>query len=228
MTMKILTQQDCGASTRGWSIVRLAARKAVLLTTLATLALVGPSAARSGGGNGGGPGVSGGGDETLGTLPIVGGIHIDLPCVRGWRGDHPAFYIEGTAAQLGLVIHGARGTGFVGVEVLDPRTSRLRLTFHGDVTLVLDRELVGVLSLPTGLAVPREFGPVEATFGWGTNPLRTVRLRPGVLPLPVASLSADRVLDQGPLQFRALGRNGAHSSDTVFVTPETVVLRQTY
>jgi hypothetical protein len=172
--------------------------------------------------------VSGGGDETLGTLPIVGGIRIELPCVRGWRGDRPAFYVEGTAAELGLVIQGARGAGFVSVEVVDRRTSRLRLAFHGDVTLVLDRELVGVLSLQTGLAVPREFGPVQATFGWGTNPLRTVQLRPGVLPLPVASLSADRVLDQGPLQFRALGRNGMHSSDTVYVTGETVVLRQTY
>jgi hypothetical protein len=227
MNMKISLQRDRGASTGGWSTLRLAAWKAVLLTTLVSLSFVGHSAGRSGGGPGGGPGVSGG-DETVGTLPIVGAIHIDLPFVRGWRGDHPAFYLEGTAAELGLMIRGARGAGFASVEVLDPRTTRLRIAFHGDVTLVLDRELVGTLSVRTGLAVPQTFGPQQATIGWGTTPIRTVRLRSGLLALPVGALSADGVLDQGPLRLHASGRDGAQCFDTVFATPQTVVLRQSY
>ena len=226
--MKISLQRDRGASTRGWCTLRLAAWKAVLLTTLASLAFVDHSAAGAGGGTGGGPGVSGGGDETVGTLPIVGALHIDLPFVRGWRGNHPAFYLEGTAAELGLLIQGARGAGFASVEVLDPRTTRLRIAFHGDVALVLDRELVGTLSVQTGLAVPQTFGPQQATIGWGTTPIRTVRLRSGLLALPVAALSVEGVLDQGPLRLHASGRDGAQCFDTIFATPQTVVLRQSY
>lgn len=228
MTMKISLQGDRRASIGSGSIVRRAAGKAVLLTTLASFAFVSPSAANAGDGGGGNPpGFVGAGDETVGTLPVVRGLHVDLPFVRGWRGDHPAFYLEGSAMELGLAIQGARGTGFVSVEVLDPKAMRLRLAFHGDVTLVLDRQRVDDLALQTGLAVPGNFGPVQATIGWGTNPPRTVRLRTGLLALPVAALSEDGVLDQGPLQLRALGRNGAHTSDTIYATSETLVLRQT-
>jgi hypothetical protein len=164
----------------------------------------------------------------VGTLPIVGGIHLDIPVVRGWRGDHPAFYLEGTPTELGVLIRGARGTGFATFEALDPQASHIRVAFHGDVTLVLDRELLGMLPIQTGVAVPASFGPRQMTIGWGTNPTRTMRLRSGLLLLPVPSLSADRVLDQGPLRMHAFGRNGTQSYDTVFATPETVVLRQTY
>ena len=227
--MKIPLKETYGCSDQGRSSRRLAAWKAVLFTTLASVAFVDPSSARCAGGSGGnGPGVSSGGDETVGTLPIVGGIHIDLPLVRGWHGNDPAFYLEGTAAELGALIRGARGAGFASVEVLDARTARLRIAFHGDVSLVLDRELTGVLPILTGLAVPGSFGPRQATIEWGTSPQRTVRLRAGWLALPVASLSANRVLDQGPLRLHATGRDGAQIFDTIFATPETVVLRQSY
>ena len=214
-------------SIRGWPTWGSTAWRAVLLTALVPLAFVEPSGAQ-GLGNGGGASISSGGDETVGTLPIVGGIHLDLPVVRGWRGDHPAFYLEGTPVELGVLIRGARGAGFATFEALDPQASQVRLAFHGDVTLVLDRELLEVLPVQTGVAVPTSFGAREMMIGWGTNPIRTMRLRSGLLLLPLPSLSADRVLDQGPLRLHAIGRNGAHSNDAVFATRETVVLRQSY
>jgi hypothetical protein len=224
MTMNHPIQTDHG-SIRSRSTSRSTAWRAVLLTALVSLAFAGPSTAQCGG-SGGGPGFTSGGDETVGTLPIVGQIHIDLPVVGGWRGNHPAFYLEGTPAELGILIRGARGAGFATYEALDPHASRIRLAFHGAVTLVLDRELLGMLRVQTGVAVPTSFDAREMTIGWGGNPTRTMRLRSGLLFLPVPSLSADGVLDQGPLRMHAIGRDGAHSDDTVFATPQTVVLRQ--
>ncbi len=166
------------------------------------------------GGGGGGSGDAGaaGGDETVGTLPIVGRSTIQLPLTRAWRGDHPAFYLEGTSAELSALVLGARGAGFATVQTLDAQSGRIRIAFHGDVTVVLDRELLGTLPIQTGLAVPSTFGPRLATMQWQAGTPRSVRLRTGLLPLPIASMSADGRLQIAPLDVDTAGRDGLHST----------------
>lgn len=225
--MKIPHQQIDASLSWGWSRSGLASCVACLLVALATIGLADHARADINDG-GGDPGVASGGDETVGTLPILGGVRIELPLVRGWRGDRPAFYLEGTAAELGYVIRGARGRGFATVEVLDPQSGRVRIAFHGDVTVILDRELTGVLAVQTGLAVPEGFGPRRATLEWGSSATRTVRLHAGLLPLAVGSMSANGLLDQAPLKVRVSGQGGTVHSDAVFATPGTLILRQSY
>lgn len=196
----------------------------------AALALTATAYAGTPGGNdntgGDAPGVSAGGDETVGTLPVVGGRQIALPVVRGWRGDHPAFYVEGYAYELNSIILGARGRGFASVEVVDLSTHRLRIAFHGDVTVVLDRQLTSSFPIQTGLAVPASFGQGQATVAWGAGTSRSVRLRTGLLPLALGSMSANGSLEQGPLQISAAGSRGRSIAAAVYATPATLVVRQ--
>jgi len=196
------------------------------MTALALPASAFAGESNNNGSGGGTPGISTGGDETVGTLPVLGGRQIAMPLVRGWRGDRPAFYIEGSAADLSEILVGARGRGFVTVEVLDLHTQRLRVAFHGDATVVLDRQLTVDLPILTGLAVPSNFGPARATVAWGGRDTRSLTLRPGFLPLALNSMSASGSLDQNPLRILAAGRRGRSTSATVWASPSTLVIRQ--
>jgi hypothetical protein len=191
--------------------------------------------ANSGSGTGGGSGPGGGagnnlaagGDETVGTLPIVGGGRIDLPLLRQWRGTSPAFVLEGQPEELALLVQGARGRGFATYEIVDPVTGRARLAFHGDVFVVLDRELASTLSIEFGVFVPAAFGSGRASLAWGTGAARQFLLRPGFLPLPLASASADHALEMAPLRIRTGNAVGVHSAHTVAAVDSHLILRQT-
>jgi hypothetical protein len=232
MSMKILERTGDSSSHRGRMSAGSILFTAVLLVGLVmpVLAGDGDSSGRGNGGPGGdtgGPGVAGG-DETVGTLPIVGRSTIQLPLTRTWRGDHPAFYLEGTTVELAAVITGARGRGFASIETLDASSGRVRIAFHCDVTVVLDRELLGVLGIQSGLAVPAAFGAEQVTMQWQTGGSRSTRLRTGLLPLAIASMSADGRLEQSPLDIRSTGSDGRHGTDRFRATPSTVILRQSY
>jgi len=228
--MKILERSRQSSASRRRSSPGSILFTAVLLVGLVVPALAGDPSGRGNGGPGGegsDPGVAGG-DETVGTLPIVGPSTIQLPLTRSWRGDHPAFYIEGTTAELAAVISGARGRGFASVETLDASAGRIRIAFHGDVTIVLDRELLGILGLQSGLAVPATFGAEQVTMQWQTGGSRSAHLRTGLLPLAIASMSADGRLERSPLDIRSAGRDGRHVTDRIRATASTVIIRQSY
>lgn len=167
-----------------------------------------------------------GGDETVGTLPLVGGGRIDLPITRHWRGIEPALYLEGSYDDLRLAIRGARGRGFVSCEVLDAARGQIRLAFHGDVVVVLDRELASALAIDIGMAVPESFGTGRARISSGDGPVRIIGLRPGILPLPVASMIGPAVQDPAPLGIRTGNADGVRTPHSIAVSGDLVILRQ--
>ena len=178
------------------------------------------------GSDGPGGAMSSGGDETVGTLPIIGG-RIKLPTISGWRGDRPAFYLQGTADDIGASLLGARGTGYITVEVVDPALDTLRVAFHGNVSVVLDRDVMQTLPIQTGLAVPASFAPRSVILESGTQPSRSLALHPGLLPIAVGELSRTHALDVGPLEVRASGRGSHTTTSRLYATRDALVLRQT-
>jgi len=185
-----------------------------------------PIAADGGGGQGGQ--VSSGGDETVGTLPVIGRQGVKLPTIGGWRGMRPAFYLEGSVSDIQSSVYSARGDGYITIEVLDPAGERIRAAFHGNVSVVLDKELLETSAIQTGLAVPASFAPQTAILTPGTEPTRSLRLRAGVLPLAVGELASSHALDGHPLQVQAYGEAGRVQTTRVYSQRDKLILRQSY
>jgi hypothetical protein len=182
-----------------------------------------------GGGSGGGQdSQASGGDETIGTLPIIGRGGVKLPTIAGWRGVRPAFYLEGTVSDVQSSVYSARGDGYITIEVLDASGDRIRAAFHGNVSVILDKDLLETSSIQTGLAVPASFAPQSATLTPGSEPVRSVRLRAGVLPIAVGELASEHALDGHPLQLQAFGGSGRVQTTRIYSQRDKLVLRQTY
>lgn len=218
--MKMHEHDRRGSSGRGRSARILAGLAVILLATL-------PASGGAGTPGGNGPGDHVSGDETIGTLPVMGGGRIDLPFTRGWRGTSPAFSLEGSAADLSLVIQSARGRGFVSHETLDSRTGRIRLAFHGNVLVALDRELAASLPVELGIAVPASFGEGRMLFAWGGSPSWSAPLHPGILPLPLESMTTPTGMDQAPARIRTGNSAGIRTSHTMAATGDLLILHQT-
>ena len=170
--------------------------------------------------------VSSGGDETVGTLPIIRRQDIKLPIVDGWRGNRPAFYLQGATSDIQATLLSARGTGFITVEALDPSMSTIRVAFHGHVSVAFDREMLETLPIQTGMAVPSAFAPRSVILNPGTQASRALRLRPGLLPLAVGELSSSHALDGSPLEIRSFGDSGPASVARVYSARGLLILRQ--
>ena len=191
---------------------------------LAVLCL--PIAADGGGGQGGQ--VSSGGDETVGTLPIIGRQGVKLRTVEGWRGTRPAFYLEGSVSDIQSSVYSARGDGYITIEFLDPSGDRIRAAFHGNVSVILDKELLETSAIQTGLAVPASFAPHAAILTPGTEATRSLRLRAGVLPLAVGELAGEHALDGHPFQLQAYGDAGRPQTTRIYSERDKLILRQSY
>ncbi len=231
--MYVHRSEDRGSSLRGRfpglrGSLGFAGRAACVLAILCL-----PIAADGDGGAGGGQGgqggqVSSGGDETVGTLPIIGRQGVKLPTIAGWRGMRPAFYLEGTLSDIQSSLYSARGDGYITIEVLDPSGDRIRAAFHGNVSVILDKGLLETSSIQTGLAVPATFAPETATLTPGTQPTRSLRLRAGVLPIAVGELASSHALDGHPLQLQAFGDAGRVQTTRVYAQRDKLILRQSY
>lgn len=226
MTMRTYQDMIGVGSGRGWSETILSGMAACALTALPALA------AGDTPGSAGGPGEQGpfasGGDETLGTLPIVDSGKGTLDYLRFLRSVRPAFVLEGALDDLHNAILLAQGTGAIGVEIVDPVTGRARLTFSGDVQLTLDRMIFHDGSIAVGLAVPRGFGSGRLAILAGARaPVRTT-LRPGLMPIPLLAMESNGTLDTGALQMWTTARSGARTTHRVDATLDTLVLTQTY
>jgi hypothetical protein len=166
----------------------------------------GSLARASGGGGGGGAGVNrGGDDETIGTLPILGNQG-QLLLVRNLRATRPDFYLEGNYGEILATIAGFRGTGLVTSESLPG--GMVRLGFHGQLELTLDRGMLQVTGIQIGSSVPEEFGGAQAWAGFPDETDGAHVLEVGALPLPVAALDALGVLNQTSWHFASLSPAG--------------------
>ncbi len=149
----------------------------------------------TGGGTGGGGAAGGGDDETIGTLPILAnGSPFDL--VRHLRDTRPDFYLEGAFDEILSTIVGYTGSGQV---TLESRPGGLvRLGFHGQLELALDRSLLQLTGIQIGTTVPTEYRGARAQIGIAGQ-LTTIRaMRSGSFMLPVAALDGIGALNQVP------------------------------
>ena len=110
------------------------------------------------------------GDDTIGVLPIHGppgggGTSVIPSMADLILGTSPSFFIEGNVGELKRLIADAGGQGDVLVlPVEDPDSARV--VFRGDVTVDLQRSLVGVSNVDFGLysGLPVEKGVVVMEY----------------------------------------------------------------
>ena len=159
------------------------------------------SASNSGSGNN--PmGAGSGGDETVGTLPSMGGgsmIHF----VRRVNDSRPAVCLEGTLEDLMDTVLQLDGSGDCSVSEIDPFLHVLRLEFHGAVRFQLDRGFVHLGGVTFGLSVPSAFRNGHLTAQWAGRSSASTVLQTGTYALPLASMDALGQLSQAPLALVA-------------------------
>ncbi len=184
--------------------------------------------ARTGGGGGGPPPppvVSD--DETVGTLPVVGGSN-NLHFLRFLRDGRVSFYLEGSLSKIQAAVVWISGHNAVTVEFLDDSGDDVRLTFHGRVQLVLDRDAVEAHGIDAGVMVPRSFGSGHAQFGLGASLSEPSALNAGALPLPMSTLLSSGALMQSPFHGRMISAAGARTSLEIAASRHLVSLTQTH
>ncbi|MEY2746055.1 MAG: hypothetical protein RL112_1097 [Planctomycetota bacterium] len=93
---------------------------------------------------------SGGGDETIGTLPFSGGVRLEI--VRHARLDGACLAIEGRYFDIASALRQLRGSSRARLQILDGE--RVRVTFVGDVRIGLDRQIFQRAGLLVGIARP--------------------------------------------------------------------------
>jgi len=135
-------------------------RGLVVALACATLAWAGAGGAASGTsaqagvgtGNTGNSGntAAGGGDETIGTLPLASGVRLEV--VRHARFDGPALALEGRYADIATALRQLRGSSRARLQILDGE--RVRVTFVGDVRIGLDRFVFQRAGIAVGVAAP--------------------------------------------------------------------------
>ena len=210
---------------RGWSSTGLglfAATVFALLPVHSRAADAPPSP------DGGGGALASGGDETVGTLPIVGGGRGTLDYNRFQRGTRSGFYLEGSVSDLHNAVLLAQGSGYVSAETLDVAGTRVRLVFHGSLQVTIDRQAVHDGSVTVGLSVPRGFGSGRMAVSSGGGATTRAALNPGLLALPILAMESRGVLDSGALQILAVARTGERTLHRVEVGSGVVILSQSY
>ena len=143
---------------------------------------------------------AGGDDETVGTLPICGNAG-QLDLVRHLFDTHPDYYLEGSYGEILSTIVGFKGNGHVTCE--SRPDGKVRLGFHGQIELALDRNLLQITGIQIGASVPDTFCGAQAVSGLVGQVARMRPLRTGNLGLPVSALDAAGALGSYPWVFAA-------------------------
>lgn len=143
------------------------------------------------------------GDETIGTLPIMGGgplvqLRRDLEVVR------PSFFIEGNLDGVCNAIVTLVGADEVQVVPLDPAYTRVRLIFPDHVFVGFDRTLMQSSDFKIGMWLPEPRADADTLCAWGPR-LATIAQTNARIELPVIAMSAAGALDQTPLLVLAAG-----------------------
>lgn len=188
-------------------------------------AALGGGTSGSGGGTSGGGGTAGGDDETIGTLPILGaGSQFDL--VRHLSDPRPDFYLEGAFDEILSTIIGYSGSGKVTLE--NRPGGLVRMGFHGELELALDRSLLHVTGIQIGTSVPETFRGARAQVGIAGRLGQRQALRAGNFRLPVAALDSVNALHQYPWVFTSRTRLQGGYQFHALADMTTLYLGQTY
>ncbi len=154
--------------------------------------------------DGGGPAAPGG--DAIGSLPFG-----YVPPPEGFvGGQRPSIVLEAPnlAAIQALVID-AWGAGYA--EFTDLGTEGVRVELQGQVSLLLDRNLVGVLPVHFGLDVSQGFAGGLGILTQNQHVLQTQQLPAvGDLNLPLEMLSSAGVLDHGELKLHSINAARQH------------------
>lgn len=161
------------------------------------------------GGGGTGSGNEVAGDETVGTLPIVGPT-APFDLLRFLMDREASLYLEGHRLDLYLAIVSVEGRMAATLRVIDPATDTVRVTFHGRPRLALDRSAIESGALRIGVDVPVAFGQGAVQTQIGARALAPAAILPGALELPSAPFTSTNLL-QRRLAFEFHGEDGAHT-----------------
>lgn len=164
-------------------------------------------------------------DETIGTLPIVGGAGLSIDVYRKLRDPRPAAFVEGSLVEIGNALIDAQGTGAATLQTFDD--GRVRLTFHGDLVVRFDRTFVDLgTTLSFGLEMQ---APIlgETNLFWHEHSRSLGALPVGALELPVSLMEQTGALDQGSLNVVTRYEYGPRVVHRFEATPELLILSQT-
>ena len=168
-----------------------------------------------------------GGGETVGTLPDTGG-RTSLDISRGFRDASPSFYLEGPLERINTMVLGWTGRAVITEQVLDAATHDVRLTFHGDLRLELDRHAFEQGFVSVGWEPPQIRGSVRATMLLGDRTLATGLVSGRNVVLPVLAMERSGGLDLAPLAVLAAGRNGLHASLEISAHGDEITFSQAH
>lgn len=167
------------------------------------------------------------GDETIGTLPILGPPSpIDL--VRFLLDRQASTFIEGNRFDLFSSIVAVEGRTVATIEVLDTNTDTVRITFHGSPRLLLDRAMVEAGAVQFGVSVPSLFGQGQIQMQLGARRFAAQALATGTQNLPISALVAAGHLTRRRLTFAIDGSDGRRTDLLVRTTSQFVVLEQSH
>lgn len=181
----------------------------VLLAAISTFAIAGrgdsPPPGDPGGG-GGPPGLTD--DESIGSLPMLGGDIVFLtPGAPGFDLP-PSFYVEGPTARILDALIDAEGVGHVSLRPT-PVAGRSVAVIYGDLHIDLDATLFTDDEVTSGLVVGAELGHVAAgLFHDGRLVSRAVIAPLGRFEVPIGDLYQLGVLKDGVDLFAARVRGG--------------------
>jgi hypothetical protein len=165
-------------------------------------------------------------DETVGTLPGVSGPGIDLS--RTARDASPALFIEGPLEQIFAMVDGVAGYATVTEEVIDASARIGRLTFHGDLRVVLDRQACEAASIHVGWTVPRTFGPARLTMLLDRRTVAQSKVSGRNVALPVEAMDAAGAFNAAPVTILAAGQRGQHATLQIVASGEQLVFTQSH
>lgn len=172
----------------------------------------------------GGP--SGGSGETVGTLPGTGGGGLGMNISRVCRDSKPALYLEGPIEEIYATVVGLTGRAAITQESLGVSTQSVRLTFHGDIRLELDRLLFEQGSIQVGWTVPQAFGPARVSMLLGDRTIASGLVTARSVALPILAMHSFGGLETTPLSIVANGRHRMHSQLEVAISGDLLTLSQ--
>ena len=200
-----------------------------LLAALIAAGFTLPGVVMAGGHNSGNStgsdGGSGGDDETIGTLPILGNQG-QIPLFRHVRDSRPNLYLQGNYDEILSTIVGFTGSGSATIESLPDGTVRLGL--HGQLELQLDRGLLQVTGIQIGEHVPAAFRGAALSNGLAGQVGSAGRMRPGDQLLPVAGLDGLGLLGQTPWLLSAHSRTRGNYEFHAWADAGVLFVGQTY
>lgn len=142
---------------------------------------------------------SGGGDA-IGSLPFAAGSPEGVAAPV----SAPSIVLEGpTLAAIQAVVVDAYGEGYA--QAFYSEEGRVRLELQGRVTLIVDRNIIGVSGVTVGLDVSQGFSSGLGILSLNQRILRTQVLpAAGDLEVPVKLLSESGVLDNGVMTLNSI------------------------